>query len=76
MLLMSAIWSFQGFDFAWMLTEGGPGGSSELLATYIYKQAFMRFNAGYATAIGLTVMSMSGVFVALFVYLRRKGWEI
>lgn len=76
MLTMSAIWSFMGFDFAWILTQGGPAGASELLATYIYKMAFMRFRAGYATAIGLTVTCISGMFVLLFGALRRRGWEI
>lgn len=76
MLLMSAIWSFMGFDFAWILTAGGPGGASELLSTYIYKMAFMHFKAGYATAIGLTVTCVSGIFVVLFVAMRRRGWEI
>lgn len=76
MLIMSAIWSFKGFDFAWILTQGGPAGSSELLATYIYKQAFQRFEMGYATAIGLTVTCISGMIVVLFVILRRRGWEI
>lgn len=76
MLVMSAIWSFKGFDYAWILTQGGPGGASELLATYIYKQAFKRFEMGYATAIGLTVTVISGMVVWLFAFLRRRGWEI
>ena len=76
MLIMSAIWSFKGFDYAWILTQGGPGGASELLATYIYKQAFKRFEMGYATAIGLTVTVISSMIVWLFAILRRRGWEI
>lgn len=76
MLMMTAIWSFLVFDYVWILTQGGPAGSSEMLATYLYKQAFNRFEAGYATAIGLTISVMAGMIVLLFTLLRRRGWEI
>lgn len=76
MLLMVSIWSFLVFDYVWMLTQGGPAGSSEVLGTLVYKQAFMRFEAGYASAIGLTMSFLAGMIIALFIYLRRRGWEI
>lgn len=76
MLLMVAIWSFLVFDYVWILTQGGPAGSSEVLGTLVYKQAFMRFEAGYASAIGLTMSLLAGMVISLFLYLRRRGWEI
>lgn len=76
MLLMVAIWSFLAFDYIWILTQGGPAGSSEVLATFLYKQAFNRFEAGYAAAIGLSISAIAGVIIGLFVFLRRRGWEI
>lgn len=76
LLIISAVFAFQGFDFVWILTQGGPAGSSELLSTYIYKRAFVRFDAGYATAIGLTVTAISTLIVSLFAILRKRGWEI
>ncbi|MBI3958030.1 MAG: sugar ABC transporter permease [Chloroflexi bacterium] len=76
MLLMVAIWSFLSFDYIWILTQGGPAGSSEVLATFLYKQAFNRFEAGYAAAIGLTISLIAGMIIGAFVYLRRRGWEI
>ena len=50
MLMMVAVWSFLTFDYIWILTQGGPARSSEVLSTYLYKQAFNRFEAGYASA--------------------------
>ncbi len=47
-----------------------------MLATYLYKQAFQRFEAGYATAIGLTISLLAGIIVVIFAFLRRLGWEI
>jgi raffinose/stachyose/melibiose transport system permease protein len=76
MLLMVAIWSFLVFDYVWILTQGGPAGASDVLGTLVYKQAFMRFEAGYASAIGLTMSFFAGLIIALFLYLRRRGWEI
>lgn len=76
MLLMVAIWSFTSFDYIWILTQGGPAGASEVLATHLYKQAFNRFEAGYAAAIGLTISAIAGAIISFFVFLRRRGWEI
>lgn len=76
MLMMTAIWSFLVFDYIWILTQGGPARSSEVLGTYLYKQAFNRFEAGYAAAIGLTISSLAGVIIGLFTHMRRRGWEV
>ena len=76
MLLMTGIWSFLVFDYVWLLTQGGPAGSSEVMATYLYKQAFNRFEAGYASAIGLTMSLFAGVIISIFGLLRRRGWGI
>ena len=76
MILMTTIWSFLTFDFVWILTQGGPGGASEVLASLVYKQAFLNFHAGYAAAIGLTMSALVGVAIAVFLVLRRRGWDI
>lgn len=76
MLMMTAIWSFLVFDYVWILTQGGPAGSSEMLATYLYKQAFQRFEAGYGAAIGITMSAMAGIMATIFVVLRRRGWDV
>jgi raffinose/stachyose/melibiose transport system permease protein len=76
MLMMVAIWSFLVFDYVWLFTQGGPAGSSEVLGTYLYKQAFNRFEAGYASAIGLTISLLAGMIMGVVVILRRRGVEI
>jgi raffinose/stachyose/melibiose transport system permease protein len=76
MLLMTAIWSFLIFDYVFILTQGGPAGSSEVLGTLLYKNAFNRFEAGYASAIGLTMSFFAGVIIAIFIALKRRGWEV
>jgi raffinose/stachyose/melibiose transport system permease protein len=75
-LLMIMIWSFLVFDFVYLLTNGGPAHSSEVLATLTYSTAFYSLRVGYATAIALTMTFFSALFVSIFVILRRLGWEI
>ncbi len=76
MLLMTTIWSFLTFDYIWILTEGGPAGASEVLAVLVFKEAFRNFNAGYASALGLTMSFFVGIVISIFLVLRRRGWEI
>ena len=76
MLMMSAIWAFLAFDYVWILTQGGPAGGSDLMATVLYRNAFARFEAGYAAAQGLLLSALAGVIVVFFLYLRRRGWDI
>ncbi|MDR1106726.1 MAG: sugar ABC transporter permease [Treponema sp.] len=48
---MSLMWSILSFDFIWVMTMGGPGQATEMLATWLYKNAFAMYRAGYANAI-------------------------
>ncbi len=59
---------FKVFDIVYIITEGGPLNSSELLSTYMYSMAFRKYNGGYASAISI-VMILLGI--ALTVVLRR-----
>ena len=76
MFMMVAIWSFLAFDYIWLLTQGGPGGASEVIATQLYKNAFYRFNAGYGAAQGVVISIFAGVIILMFVTMRRRGWDI
>jgi len=55
-LITSIIYGFQGeFDSAYVMTQGGPDGSTTTLAYYIYSHAFEYFNMGYAAAIAVAM---------------------
>jgi raffinose/stachyose/melibiose transport system permease protein len=75
-MLMTIVWSLLVFDYIWILTQGGPAGATEVVATVLYKNAFSNFEAGYAAAIGLAMSFVSGVVVCGFLYLRKRGWEV
>jgi raffinose/stachyose/melibiose transport system permease protein len=75
-ILQTIIWSFLSFDYVYLMTEGGPGNASMLLAVLAYQKAFADFQVGYAASIGLTLSFVAAIVTFLFAYLRRRGWEI
>lgn len=75
-LLLSLTASFLIFDYVWLLTEGGPGGASEVLGSYMYKQAFYQYQMGYSSAIALGMTLIAGFFSLLFIVIRRLGGDI
>lgn len=48
----------RSFDFSFMLTAGGPGTSSELLASYMYKKAFGSMQYGYGSAVAVLIVGI------------------
>ena len=73
MMVMTVIWSFLVFDFVYILTQGGPAFSSEVLSTMAYRNAFYDLNVGQAAAVAL-VISCIGL-VATFFYIRIQARE-
>lgn len=70
MMIMTIIWSFLVFDFVYILTQGGPAYSSEVLSTLSYRYAFYSYAMGPAAAVAL-VTSFFGL-VATFFYVRLQ----
>ncbi len=67
---LSLIGSLKYFDLIWVMTEGGPVNSTELMATYMYKKAFQSFEVGYGAAIAsalfvIVLLSAGTIFFAL-----------
>lgn len=52
-ITVGTIWSFQFFDLAYVMTNGGPAFSNVSLVYLIYGKAFKDFRLGYACAIGV-----------------------
>ena len=71
MMIMTVIWSFLVFDFVYILTQGGPAFSSEVLSTLAYRKAFYDLNVGQAAAAAL-VISLFGL-VATYFYIRVQS---
>lgn len=56
--ILSLIGSLKYFDLIYVMTGGGPGTASELMATYMYKMSFKHFKMGYGStaAFGMFIL--------------------
>jgi len=63
---MSLIGSLKYFDMIWNMTQGGPAGSTELMATYMYKLSFQQFNMGYGSAVAAGMFLLITAIALIF----------
>mgnify|MGYP000867407552 CR=1 FL=1 len=75
-LMLTMIWSFAAFDYVYVMTGGGPGNATELIATYMYKEAMQSQAPGYASTIALAMALFSFIIIAGFGILKKRGWDI
>ncbi len=72
-IVLSIIGSLQLFTEPFLITNrGGPGGATETLGIFIYRQGFAAFNFGYASAIAYTLTIMAVSFSLLNLWLGRE----
>lgn len=63
---MSLIGSLKYFDMVWNMTQGGPTGGTELMATYMYKLSFQQFNMGYGSCVAAGMFILITLIALLF----------
>jgi multiple sugar transport system permease protein len=64
--------TYRAFDYLWIMTKGGPGISSTTLNVAVYKTAFMDFQFGRASALGVITMIFPIAVVTVFLLFRRR----
>lgn len=69
---ITLIGGFAVFDNVFVMTGGGPGHASEVLATYTYSSAFQQNQAGYGSALAMLITVLSLVSAVVFVRLRER----
>lgn len=52
------------FDHIYVMTGGGPGTSSSVMAMYAYKTSFMSYKMGYGSAMSIVILVVSLILVA------------
>lgn len=65
---ITIIGAFMVFDEIYVMTSGGPGSATEVLATLMYETGFRKDNMGYASAIGVLLFVIT--FMFSFIQLR------
>lgn len=66
---VTAVAGQQGFDLVYVMTQGGPANSTNLIIFYIYQQAFQFSHYGYAAAMAsflvIVLVVLTGILFAV-----------
>lgn len=68
-LLFRTLDAFRVFDLIYVLTGGGPGGSTETMSIYAYKTMFGQTNFGYGSVIVMLMFVCVAIIAIIFVRL-------
>lgn len=72
-IVLALVGTLKAFEGPFVLTNGGPGYTSELLATYMYKTAFNKMDYGYGSALSiLLVLLCITVYLVINIITKRK----
>jgi multiple sugar transport system permease protein len=72
-VILSLISSFQVFEQAYVMTQGGPVNSTKTIVYLLYQQGFMYFHMGYASAIAY-ILFLIIVAITLLQFFLQKYW--
>ncbi|MCD9021144.1 carbohydrate ABC transporter permease [Cohnella silvisoli] len=72
-LVMALIGTFQAFNQAYVMTEGGPNNSTLFYVYYLYRKAFTESKIGYASALAW-VLFIIIMALTLIVFKSSKRW--
>ncbi len=67
--ILRIVWTATYFDLIWLITGGGPAGSTTHLPIMIYQTSFGTFQTGYASSISV-ILGLS-LFVCIVFYVRK-----
>lgn len=76
-VLFRTIETFKLFDIVYIITDGGPGGSTETIAVYIYRTAFQFFKTSQSSALAYIILFIVIVLTNLYLYaVSRREEEV
>ncbi|WP_258548777.1 MULTISPECIES: carbohydrate ABC transporter permease [Thalassospira] len=70
-LMLRTIWIANFADLIVVMTNGGPADSTQIVASYIFTQAFRRLDFGYASAIAAVLLVLLLAYALSVIALRR-----
>ncbi|MCD6120278.1 MAG: sugar ABC transporter permease [Spirochaetales bacterium] len=71
-LLIRTINVIRYFDVIFVLTGGGPGTASEVLALYNYRISFINYEMGYGSAVAFFILVLTISISTIFIKILRK----
>lgn len=75
---MACISALKQMETIYLLTNGGPGNSTQFTANYLYQQAFKAFKYGYGNAIGVVFIIICLISTVLLnkIFAEREGKRV
>ncbi len=71
-MLLRCLDAFRVFDVVFIMTQGGPADSTEVLSSYTYKQLFNLTNFGYGSTLAMSIFfTILALALAFFVVMRH-----
>lgn len=70
-VLLRTIWIFNSFDLIVIITGGGSVNYSQTLPSYMYSKAFASYDFGLASAFGVLLIVILGIYAVLFLKLSN-----
>lgn len=74
-LIITTINSFQVFDLVYLMTQGGPSNSTNIIVYWLYKNAFEYFNIGKASALAYILFTIIAILTFIQWKLRTRWVE-
>ena len=71
-IVLNTIYVFNSFPIIWVMTQGGPANSTDILVTHLYKLAFRIGKLGEASAVSLVMFAILLVFTMIYVRLAMR----
>ena len=72
-VLLSTIWTFNDFQIVYILTKGGPGGTTMVMPVLTYETAFGAQRLGEAIAVALYLLPVLAVTIMVLARYMRRG---
>ena len=70
--MLDFVWTLQQFALIWMTTGGGPVNATETVSTYIYKQAFTKYQYSTASTGAVLLLIVCSIVGVLYVRQQRS----
>ncbi|MBE1206640.1 carbohydrate ABC transporter permease [Aminobacter carboxidus] len=71
-VMLRTIWIATFADLIFVMTSGGPAGSTNTVATYIYVSAFKSLDKGYASAVAVLLLVLLILYAVVLIGIRRS----
>jgi ABC-type sugar transport system permease subunit len=71
--ILRFIWTFNFYDLPWVMTGGGPSGSTQTAPIYAYRRAFSGYRMGEGSSITILLFIILVLFAVI--YFRARNYQ-